>query len=156
MKPKEFYFILGYHIVSNCFTLEIYNFGLRLACLPSQDSIPASSFLVLLVKGVVSVVGSILVGLFIGLVTVLLSRLTRQSKDCVYYEPFIIIFGILFTYLTCRVFILQRFLGGMVCGLAQQRYMFVNFNPDSVSAVKIGAKALGKELFNFIHLYSIS
>ena len=70
------------------------------------------------------------------------SSLFRKDPDCEYYEPYITIAGPLLTYFLNNLFGHSAIFGPIVCCIIQERYVFMNMTPRSVSSIKLILEAL--------------
>ena len=87
------------------------------------------------------VLGAML-GCLVGILTSLMSILTRREPTSTYYQGTIAVGGTLVTYFLAAYFTLQPILSVLTCCLVQERYVFNNMDIDTIRAVKDGLKAL--------------
>ena len=146
-RHKYFYLMIGIHQLQNISTEGSFEIVLALAPFKLDNQAKPSSLLYLILRTVLSHLASIVVGTIVGLTLVLVSRLTRQvRKSCKYYEPYLIVFGLISTYILCRAYMINRSLGVIFCSFIQQRYSYCNFSKDSIMAVKTGIRAISLEV----------
>lgn len=134
--PKNFYLLLGIHILGNGITVEVFKASFLIARLNASVDVPMESYIILAVRAIINLVGSVLVGCLIGIFTSLFTKLTRREKSCEYYEPYITISGMMLTYFVCELLRLSSVFGVFCCGIVQERYVFMNMASRSVMGVK--------------------
>jgi len=139
---RNFYLLLGIYTLGNGMTVEVFDAGLILSPYPIKFKFPVSTYMFLVLKVLISLTMSVLVGFIIGLATSFLSRWTRNDPDCEYYEPFITIAGPLLTYFLNDLFGHSAIFGPIVCCITQERYVFMNMTPRSVTSIKLILEAL--------------
>jgi len=139
---RNFYLMLGIYTFGNGMTVEVFDAGLILAPYPIKYKFPFYTYMYLVLKVLISLIFSVLVGFVIGIATSLLSRWTRKDPDCEYYEPYITIAGPLLTYFLNNLFGHSAIFGPIVCCIIQERYVFMNMTPRSVSSIKLILEAL--------------
>ena len=139
---RNFYLLLGIYVLGNGITVEIYEVSLRLASFKNEVKFPAATFAALGIRVIISLIGSVLLGFIAGVVTSLMTRLTRRHKSCEYYEPFITLAGPLIVYFITLFLGYSSIFGPLTCCILQERYVFMNMSTRSVTSVKILCEAL--------------
>jgi len=138
---KNFFLLLGIYVVGNTIGVEIFKAALQLAPYPSNQAIPATTIMILLLSIILNIFISLLMGTAVGLLTSLFSRLIRHTKSCEFYEPFITIGGPLLTMLICEWNGRSEIFGVIICCLIQERYVFLNLSTKSVMSIKVAMEA---------------
>ena len=138
---KNFFLLLGIYVVGNTIGVEIFKAALQLAPYPSNQAIPATTIMILLLSIILNIFISLLIGTAVGLLTSLFSRLIRHTKSCEFYEPFITIGGPLLTMLICEWNGRSEIFGVIICCLIQERYAFLNLSTKSVMSIKVAMEA---------------
>jgi len=138
---KNFFLLLGIYVVGNTIGVEIFKAALQLAPYPSNQAIPATTIMILLLSIILNIFISLLIGTAVGLLTSLFSRLIRHTKSCEFYEPFITIGGPLLTMLICEWNGRSEIFGVIICCLIQERYVFLNLSTKSVMSIKVAMEA---------------
>ena len=140
--PKNFYLMLGIHILGNGITLEVYKASFRLAHLSKSTDVPALSYVYLTIKCLINFNVGILIGCIVGIITSLYTKWSRREPSCEFYEPTITIVGMMITYFICEYFDLSSVFGVFCCGIVQERYVFMNMASRSVMSVKNACEAM--------------
>ena len=138
---KNFFLLLGIYVVGNTIGVEIFKAALQLAPYPSNQAIPATTIMILLLSIILNIFISLLIGSAVGLLTSVFSRLIRHTKSCEFYEPFITIGGPLLTMLICEWNGRSEIFGVIICCLIQERYVFLNLSTKSVMSIKVAMEA---------------
>jgi len=138
---KNFFLLLGIYVVGNTIGVEIFKAALQLAPYPSNQAIPATTIMILLLSIILNIFISLLIGTAVGLLTSVFSRLIRHTKSCEFYEPFITIGGPLLTMLICEWNGRSEIFGVIICCLIQERYVFLNLSTKSVMSIKVAMEA---------------
>ena len=147
---RYFYLLLGFHFLSNIVTEEIQTIAEKLDVTPVPT---VFHVLPVITITLLKIPCSGIVGVVSGLLTVFMSRYTRRAEGSKYYEVYVVIFGILFSYFLSSYLVLQRTLGALVCGLIQMRYMFPNLSSDNTRAVKLVARTLSLSLEQLFYVF---
>ena len=146
-RHKYFYLLLGIHQLQNITAEGTFEIVLALSSFESKNQAPSLSVFYLVLRCLIQHLASIVVGIIIGLAMVLVSRLMRQTNNsCKFFEPYIIVFGLISTYMLCRAYKINRSFGVVFCSFIQQRYMYCNFSYDSIRAVKTGIRTIALEV----------
>ena len=138
---KNFFLLLGIYVVGNSIGVEIFKAALKLAPYRSDQAIPISTIMVLLISIILNIIISLIFGTVVGLLTSLFSRVIRHTKSCEFYEPFITIGGPLLTMLICEWNGRSEIFGVIICCLIQERYVFMNLSTKSVMSIKVAMEA---------------
>ena len=138
---KNFFLLLGIYVVGNTIGVEIFKAALQLAPYPSNQAIPATTVMVLLLSIILNIIISLLIGAAVGLLTSFFSRFIHHTKSCEFYEPFITLGGPLLTMLFCEWNGRSEIFGVIICCLIQERYVFLNLSTKSVMSIKVAMEA---------------
>ena len=142
MIPNQKFFLhLGIFILGNCTQLNIFCFSTKLASLAHSENMTHDACLLLFGSFLDVVLGTLLGGL-VGIITALMSILTRREFVVSYYETTIAVGGVLVSYFWAKYFTLQPVLSLLSCCLVQERFIFNNMGIDNNRAVKDGLKAV--------------
>ena len=142
LKPnKNFFLFLGIFILGNSTLLDIFCPVVKLAARDqTQNIFHACGFLFL--ATLLDIVLGTMLGCLVGILTSLMSILTRRDPANVYYQSTIAVGGTLVSYFLASFLTLQPILSVLSCCLVQERYVFNNMDINNIRAVKDGLKAL--------------
>ena len=152
MKPnKNFFLFLGIFILGNSTLLDIFCSVAKLASVDFKSFSLGCGILV--VATFLDIVLGAMLGCLVGILTSLMSILTRREPDIICYESTIAVGGTLVSYFLASYLTLQPFLSVLSCCLVQERYVFNNMDIDNVRTVKDGLKALTHLVQGLFFLY---
>ena len=139
---RNFFLLLGIYTLGNSVAYEVFGAGMHLVHFSIDKHLSVHCYIALVLLVLRNIYIALLLGFLVGMLTALLTRLTRNNKSCEMYEPFITIAGPLLTLLICKWWALNVIYGVMVCCLVQERYVFMNMASRSVTTVKVGLESL--------------
>lgn len=144
-KRREFYLLLGYHVVTSFIVVEVFKPAASLLHLPAEEHIPIETIVAFFIRCFIRIIGSILVGFTFSGITIFMARFMKGNPQCSYYEPCLSPLSLFFTFLTCREMLLHPELGAFVSCLIQERYMFKNISKATYEAEKSFFRTLSTE-----------
>ena len=138
---KNFFLFLGIFTLGNSTLLDIFCPVVKLASRDHKGSLIEDCG-ILFAADLLDIILGALLGCPVGILTSLMSILTRKSQGAAYYQSTIAVGGTLVSYFMAAFLTLQPIVCVLACCLVQERYVFNNMDIDTIRAVKDGLKAL--------------
>jgi len=153
---RLYYLVFGEDLLNEGVTVVLFTSLRRLAEFSTEDyAIPESSYVAVVLSFFTAPLGGILVGIFLGLASALISKCSNTLNDQ-REEPIMIILLGAFAFFLSNFFGFSGVLSIIAFGLTQERYTFANIDPKAsvVTTNIIEAMATISECFLFTILGS--
>ncbi len=131
-----YFLVFGESLLNDGVSVVVYNTMLTLS---EQEHITYDQYILAIISFFTVVLGGILIGSVIGILTSLTLRLTSRARVL---EPLIIICMAYASYIFAELVHWSGIISLVACGIFQKRYAFINSSKKTYTTVKYGIKTL--------------
>ncbi len=131
-----YFLVFGESLLNDGVSVVVYN---TMRTLSSQETITVDQYFLAVASFFFVVLGGILIGSLVGVLTALVLRLTSRARVL---EPLIIIIMAYVSYIGAELVHWSGIISLVACGIFQKRYAFMNASRKSYTTVKYGVKTL--------------